>query len=47
MDLNGCTAIVTGGTGGLGQVICKALASHGVKVVVNYAESKQKADSIE
>lgn len=46
MDLNGCTAIVTGGTGGLGQVICKALASHGVNVVVNYAESKQKADSI-
>ena len=46
MDLKGCAAIVTGGSGGLGQRICRALALHGVNIVVNYAESEAKAKSV-
>jgi len=36
MELKGCAAIVTGGSGGLGQRICRALALNGVNVVVNW-----------
>ena len=46
MELKGCAAIVTGGSGGLGQRICRALALEGVNVVVNYAESEAKAKSV-
>ncbi len=46
MELKGCTAIVTGGSGGLGQRICHALARNGVNVVVNYAESEAAAKSV-
>jgi 3-oxoacyl-[acyl-carrier protein] reductase len=46
MELQGCAAIVTGGSGGLGQRICRALALNGVSVVVNYAESEAKAKSV-
>ncbi len=46
MELRGCTAIVTGGSGGLGQRICHALAQSGVNVVVNYAESEALAKSV-
>jgi 3-oxoacyl-[acyl-carrier protein] reductase len=46
MELKGCTAIVTGGSGGLGQRICHALAVNGVNVVVNYAKSKDKAEAV-
>lgn len=46
MDLKGCAAIVTGGSGGLGQRICVALAQNGVNVVVNYAESEAKANGV-
>ena len=46
MELKGCAAIVTGGSGGLGQRICRALALNGVNLVVNYAESKAKAESV-
>jgi 3-oxoacyl-[acyl-carrier protein] reductase len=46
MELKGCAAIVTGGSGGLGQRICRALALNGVDVVVNYAESETKAKSV-
>ncbi|MGZ5230612.1 MAG: SDR family NAD(P)-dependent oxidoreductase [Burkholderiales bacterium] len=46
MELKGCAAIVTGGSGGLGQRICRALALNGVNVVVNFAESKTKAESV-
>ena len=46
MELKGCAAIVTGGSGGLGQRICRALALQGVDIVVNYAESETKAKSV-
>src|SRR6476469_6651413 len=46
MELKGCAAIVTGGSGGLGQRICRALALNGVNVVVNFAESKTQAESV-
>ena len=46
MELNGCAAIVTGGSGGLGQRICRALALKGVNVAVNYAESEANAKSV-
>lgn len=46
MELKGCAAIVTGGTGGLGQRICHALARSGVNVVVNYAMSETKAKAV-
>ncbi len=35
MKLKGCTALVTGGSGGLGERICHALAMNGVNVAVN------------
>jgi 3-oxoacyl-[acyl-carrier protein] reductase len=43
MELRGCAAIVTGGSGGLGERICRALARNGVNVVVNYAHSEASA----
>lgn len=46
MELKGCAAIVTGGSGGLGQCICRALAQNGVNVVVNYTASEAKAKSV-
>src|SRR5262249_5678784 len=46
MELKGCAAIVTGGSGGLGQRICRALAIAGVNVVVNYAVSEAKAKGV-
>ncbi len=46
MELKGCVAIVTGGSGGLGQRICRALALQGVDIVVNYAASEDKANGV-
>jgi 3-oxoacyl-[acyl-carrier protein] reductase len=46
MELKGCVAIVTGGSGGLGQRICRALASAGVNVTVNYTASEAGANSV-
>lgn len=39
-------ALITGGSRGLGKVICKQLAKQGVTVVVNYATSKGNADQV-
>lgn len=39
-------AIVTGGAGGIGRVICRKLAEEGHAVVVNYNASRDRADAL-
>jgi 3-oxoacyl-[acyl-carrier protein] reductase len=39
-------AVVTGGAGSMGTVICRALAREGLRVVVGYNRSAQKAQSL-
>jgi 3-oxoacyl-[acyl-carrier protein] reductase len=46
VELKGKTAVVTGGTGGLGRRICHALASKGCNVVVVYNESGDIAEKV-
>ena len=46
MDLTGATAIVTGGNGGLGQRICRALAREGANVAVVYNVSEDQARGV-
>ena len=36
-------AIVTGGSGGIGQELCKRLAKEGAKIVINYRSSEDEA----
>lgn len=42
-DLSGKTALVTGGSRGLGRWICYALAQSGASVAVNYANNERDA----
>ncbi len=43
MNLNGKTALVTGGAVRIGAAICRALAAEGARVVVHYRRSKGEA----
>jgi 3-oxoacyl-[acyl-carrier protein] reductase len=46
MKIKGCVAVVTGGTGGLGQLICRALAKQGADIVVVYQNSEAIAQNL-
>jgi len=49
MDLNGVSAVISGGASGLGEATARDLAAHGVKVVIadlNEAKGKALADEI-
>ena len=45
-DLNGKVVLVTGGAGGIGNVICKLFAKQNAKVIVHYHNSKNNAMEI-
>lgn len=40
------TAVVTGGSGGIGTAICHALARDGYNIILHYNKSKEKADKV-
>ena len=46
MELNGKTALVTGGSQGLGEQLCRELAEAGMHVIVNCARSAARAETI-
>lgn len=46
LNLKGKTALVTGGSGGIGHAVCKALAAEGVKVGITYCKNKEKAEAL-
>lgn len=44
MKLENKVAIVTGGSGGIGQALCDRLAREGAKIVINYRSSEDEAE---
>ena len=40
------TALITGGSGGIGSNICENLASKNIKVLFTYFKNKKKAEKI-
>ena len=46
LNLRGKTAIVTGGSRGLGSAVCARLAREGVNLLLTYANNREKAESL-
>ena len=46
MDLDGCAALVTGGSGDIGAAITRALATAGADAAVTYLRERDRADSV-
>ena len=46
MKLENKVAIVTGGSGGIGQGLCDRLAREGAKIVINYRSSEDEAKEV-
>ena len=46
MQLKDKTAIVTGGSRGIGRAIALQLASKGASIAVNYTSNKESADRV-
>ena len=47
MKLENKVAIVTGGSGGIGQGLCDRLAREGAKIVINYRSSEDEAKEVQ
>ena len=45
MSMKGQTALVTGGSRGIGRAICLELAKNGASIAVNYAGNAQAAEA--
>ena len=43
LSLDGKTALITGGSRGIGRAIAERLAADGAAIVINYARSEQLA----
>ena len=46
VDLSGCIALVTGGSGELGRAICRTLATCGADVAVHYFQAAASAEKL-
>ncbi|MGH3243012.1 MAG: SDR family NAD(P)-dependent oxidoreductase, partial [Spirillospora sp.] len=46
MTLNGKSALVTGGSRGIGKAIVRRLARDGARVVFSYRDGKDAADAL-
>jgi NAD(P)-dependent dehydrogenase (short-subunit alcohol dehydrogenase family) len=46
VDLDGTVALVTGGSGGLGSAVTRALVARGARVAIGYSSSKAPAEQL-